>query len=202
MAVRIYGNREIKTLPGEATRPTSARVREALFNIWQGRVRGARWLDLCAGSGAMGAEALCRGAASAVGIERSGAACRVISQNWQKVAKPTQPFRVIKGDVLKQMKTLCASTEMLSEGRTAAKERDICLFDLIYFDPPYAGNLYEPVLSQLAVCLAPKGEVAVEYGEGQWCPRPILEKIMPRLEIVRQKRYGSTHLIFLRGCES
>ena len=75
MAVRIYGNREIKTLPGEETRPTSARVREALFNIWQGRILGCRWLDLCAGSGAMGAEALCRGAAEVVGIEKSGAAC-------------------------------------------------------------------------------------------------------------------------------
>ncbi|MGC1527063.1 MAG: RsmD family RNA methyltransferase, partial [Phormidesmis sp.] len=49
MGIRIYGNRAIKTLPGEATRPTSSKVREALFNIWQGRVAGARWLDLCAG---------------------------------------------------------------------------------------------------------------------------------------------------------
>ncbi|HEY9736425.1 MAG TPA: RsmD family RNA methyltransferase, partial [Trichocoleus sp.] len=67
MSLRIYGNRTIKTLPGEATRPTASRVREALFNIWQGRVDGCRWLDVCAGSGAMGAEALCRGAAEVVG---------------------------------------------------------------------------------------------------------------------------------------
>ena len=55
MSIRIYGNRLIKTLPGDATRPTPAKVREALFNSWQGRISGSRWLDLCAGSGAMGA---------------------------------------------------------------------------------------------------------------------------------------------------
>ncbi|MEL6158552.1 MAG: 16S rRNA (guanine(966)-N(2))-methyltransferase RsmD [Cyanobacteria bacterium J06554_11] len=183
MAVRIYGNREIKTLPGEATRPTASRVREALFNIWQGRVLGARWLDLCAGSGAMGAEALCRGATSVVGVEKSGAACRIISQNWQKVAKPTQQFRVVKGDVVRELKTVCSA-------------------DLVYFDPPYAGKLYEPVLKQLADCLSPQGEVAVEYGEGHWYPESFLEKLAPSLEIVREKRYGSTHLAFFRRCDS
>ena len=60
--MRIYGNRQLKTLPGQITRPTPARVREAVFNIWQGSVENCRWLDLCAGSGSMGAEALCRGA--------------------------------------------------------------------------------------------------------------------------------------------
>jgi len=57
--MRIYGNRPIKTLAGQLTRPTTARVREALFNIWQQKLSGCRWLDLCAGNGSMGAEALC-----------------------------------------------------------------------------------------------------------------------------------------------
>ncbi|MFM6278371.1 MAG: RsmD family RNA methyltransferase, partial [Dolichospermum sp.] len=78
MSLRIYGNRLIKTLPGENTRPTSARVREALFNIWQGRITGCRWLDLCAGSGAMGAEALCREASVVIGIEQPSLACGII----------------------------------------------------------------------------------------------------------------------------
>ncbi|NES84802.1 MAG: hypothetical protein F6K10_27200, partial [Moorea sp. SIO2B7] len=69
--MRIYGNRQLKTLPGRSTRPTSARVREALFNIWQGTILDCRWLDLCAGNGSMGAEALCRGAKMVVGIEQS-----------------------------------------------------------------------------------------------------------------------------------
>ena len=176
MPIRIYGNREIKTLAGEATRPTSARVREALFNIWQGRILDCRWLDLCAGSGAMGAEALCRGAAEVVGIEKSGAACRIVEHNWQKVAKPEQQYRIVKGDVVNQVKGLSDK------------------FDRVYFDPPYAGELYQPVIAKLTAILTPQGEAAVEYDATMWQPTRIPEE----LEIVREKRYGSTHLVFLR----
>jgi len=184
MAVRIYGNREIKTLPGEATRPTSSKVREALFNIWQGRVRGSQWLDLCAGSGAMGAEALCRGAATVVGIEKSSAACQVVQGNWQKVAQPEQVYSVIKADVVKGM---TSSMPPLAQG-----------FDLIYFDPPYASGLYLPVLSRLPECLATDGEAAVEYGGEHWQPEDLPETVNAALEMVRQKRYGSTNLAFFR----
>ncbi len=181
MSVRIYGNREIKTLPGEMTRPTSARVREALFNIWQGRISNCYWLDLCAGSGSMGAEALCRGAAEVVGIEKSSAACQMVTHNWQKVAKPDQHFQVIQGDVVQQV-------QRLSDGGRSH------LFKCIYFDPPYASNLYQPTLTLLANLLSPRGEVAVEYSPAHWQPNQL-----PRnLEIVKEKRYGSTHLIFLR----
>jgi 16S rRNA (guanine966-N2)-methyltransferase len=191
MAVRIYGNREIKTLPGELTRPTSARVREALFNIWQGRILGCRWLDLCAGSGSMGAEALCRGAAEVIGIEKSSAACRIVLQNWQKVAKPEQRFQVIEGDVVQQVQRL------VSEARWQSLPRESHLFDCIYFDPPYASGLYQPTLSLLAGLLSPQGEVAVEYSAAHWQS----EALPTNLEIVKEKRYGSTHLMFLRSAE-
>jgi 16S rRNA (guanine966-N2)-methyltransferase len=181
MAVRIYGNREIKTLPGEMTRPTSARVREALFNIWQGRILGCRWLDLCAGSGSMGAEALCRGASEVIGIEKSSAACRIVTQNWQKVAKPNQRFQVIEGDVVQQIQHLTT--------REPAQ-----LFDCIYFDPPYASGLYHPTLYLLANLLSLQGEVAVEYSATHWQA----DQLPVDLERVKEKRYGSTHLIFLR----
>jgi 16S rRNA (guanine966-N2)-methyltransferase len=181
MAVRIYGNREIKTLPGEMTRPTSARVREALFNIWQGRILGCRWLDLCAGSGSMGAEALCRGAAEVIGIEKSNAACRIVTHNWQKVAKPNQHFQVIQGDIVQQVQRLSVETPTQ-------------LFDCIYFDPPYASGLYEPVLALLAKLLSSQGEVAIEHNIAYWQPN----QLPTNLEIVKKKRYGSTHLIFLR----
>ncbi|MEL7053563.1 MAG: 16S rRNA (guanine(966)-N(2))-methyltransferase RsmD [Cyanobacteria bacterium J06634_6] len=179
MAIRIYGNRKIETLAGEATRPTASKVREALFNIWQGRVLGARCLDLCSGSGAIGAEALCRGASEVVGIEKSGAACKVVLRNWQKVAKPEQTYRAIRGDVVRQLKGLTS-------------------FDLIYFDPPYASGLYQPVLNRLANCLTLKGEVAVEYGDGHWDPHQLAESALNRLEIVREKHYGSTSLVFFQ----
>ncbi len=185
MAVRIYGNRPIKTLPGEATRPTSARVREALFNIWQGQIAGCRWLDICAGSGAMGAEALGRRAAEVVGLEKSGAACRVMTENWQMMAGPEQRFEVLKGDAVRSLKQIKA-------GASAGAQTGG--FDRIYFDPPYSSALYAPVLEQLAWFLSPQGEAAVEYSATQWQPG----ELPADLEVVKEKRYGSTNLIFLR----
>ena len=176
MSLRIYGNRLLKTLPGQATRPTSARVREAVFNIWQAKITGCRWLDLCAGSGAMGAEALCRGAATVVGIEQSGRACGVILQNWRQVAQPEQSFQVIRGDAKRQMKRLAGQQ-----------------FDCIYFDPPYASELYQPVLRAISQhsLLTPSGEIAVEHTPDYW-----QAKLIPGLEIIRQKHYGGTDLTF------
>ncbi|MGK7914280.1 MAG: 16S rRNA (guanine(966)-N(2))-methyltransferase RsmD [Prochloraceae cyanobacterium] len=176
--MRIYGNRQLKTLPGRLTRPTSARVREALFNIWQGKIVGCRWLDLCAGNGSMGAEALCRGATEVVGIEQSGSACGIIKHNWQQVAGPQQKFRVIRGDVVDKLKTLAGEQ-----------------FERIYFDPPYASSLYQPVLQAITSLqlLADGGEMAVEHDRKLWQTTTI-----SGLEICREKVYGNTALTFYR----
>ncbi|MEO0828277.1 MAG: 16S rRNA (guanine(966)-N(2))-methyltransferase RsmD [Cyanobacteria bacterium J06635_15] len=176
MALRIHGNRLMKTLPGQTTRPTPARVREALFNVWQGAIADCSWLDLCAGSGAMGAEALSRGAQRVVGIERLGKACAIIQANWQTVADPHQSFKIIKGDVVRQLQRL--------QGES---------FDRIYFDPPYASDLYGPVLNAIAIqtLLSSQGEIAVEYTPAHWQPIPIVG-----LTLVRKKRYGTTGVVF------
>lgn len=182
MSLRIYGNRLLKTLPGQDTRPTLARVREALFNIWQGTIEGCRWLDLCAGSGSMGAEALCRGATIVVGIEQSSQACTIVEHNWRQMAKPEQRYQVLRGDVLKRLETLSGQT-----------------FDRIYFDPPYASGLYQPVLSAIVQfqLLSPDGEIAVEHSPKH---SEILD--FSGLDIVRQKRYGNTALTFYRSHEA
>jgi 16S rRNA (guanine966-N2)-methyltransferase len=181
MSLRIYGNRLLKTLPGQETRPTSARVRGAVFNIWQGKIDGCCWLDLCAGSGSMGAEALCRGARLVVGIEQSSKACAMIKQNWQLVANTDQKFEVLRGNVLQQLKNLSGKQ-----------------FDKIYFDPPYASGLYEPVLEAIAhyQILDPDGEIAVEHSPQAWEPPEI-----PNWEISHQKVYGNTALTFYRTME-
>ena len=177
--MRIYGNRQLKTLPGQATRPTSARVREALFNIWQGEIEGCRWLDLCAGNGCMGAEALCRGASEVVGIEKNGRACTIIKQNWQQIAKPEQQFKVWRGDVIVKLKSLVGEK-----------------FDLIYFDPPYDSYLYLPVLKSIAKyqLLSSTGKMAVEHNPKLWQATEI-----PGLQISRTKTYGNTTLTFYLG---
>ncbi|MEQ8541250.1 MAG: 16S rRNA (guanine(966)-N(2))-methyltransferase RsmD [Coleofasciculus sp. D1-CHI-01] len=206
--MRIYGNRQLKTLPGLETRPTPARVREAVFNIWQGAIAQCRWLDLCAGTGAMGAEALCRGASLVVGIDIKGKACSIMQQNWRQVAQPEQTFQVIRTDVVRRLKTLADQQ-----------------FDRIYFDPPYASDLYNPVLEAIAhyQLLADQGELAVEYNPKHWTPQlfkaegslkaeqkheggKVKENYDCRdvacnvstLEICRQKVYGNTALVFYR----
>ncbi|MFB2875453.1 16S rRNA (guanine(966)-N(2))-methyltransferase RsmD [Floridanema aerugineum] len=182
MSLRIYGNRLLKTLPGQDTRPTLARVREAVFNIWQGTIEDCRWLDLCTGSGSMGAEALCRGASYVVGIEKSSRACTIIQQNWQQVANSGQTFKVLRGDVLQRLKSL--------EGQK---------FDRIYFDPPYSSELYQPAIEAIAQyqLLAQNGEIAVEHSPNLWNVGEI-----PGLEICREKVYGNTALKFYALNES
>lgn len=176
--MRIYGNRQLKTLPGQETRPTVARVREAVFNIWQGTITDCRWLDLCAGTGSMGAEALCRGASVVVGIEKWAKACAIIQQNWEQVAQPEQAFQVIQGDVVGRLKTLAGQQ-----------------FDHIYFDPPYASKLYQPVIDAIAQyqLLDKAGELAVEHS-----PNNLTLSSISTLEICRQKVYGNTALTFYR----
>ena len=170
--MRIYGNRELKTLPGEFARPTTGKVRQALFNIWQGSIRDCRWL----GNGSMGAEALCRGAKEVVGIEQLGEACEVIRENWQKVAQSGQTFEILRGDVLYHLSGL------QDKG-----------FDRIYFDPPYRGSLYVPVLNAIAELeiMAASGEMAVEYSRKLWTPAEI-----PGLTLCREKHYGHSSLAF------
>ncbi|ERT06221.1 RNA methyltransferase, RsmD family [Lyngbya aestuarii BL J] len=176
MSLRIYGNRPLKTLSGQQTRPTPARVREAVFNIWQNSITGCHWLDLCAGSGSMGAEALCRGASRTIAIEQSGPACRIIRQNWQQVASPNQTFEVIRGDVSGRLKSLAGQQ-----------------FHRIYFDPPYASDLYQPVIEAIAnyQLLTSDGELAVEHDPKRWTVQPF-----SGLQICREKVYGNTALTF------
>ena len=175
--MRIYGNRLLKTLPGQQTRPTTGKVRTALFNIWQGKITGCRWLDLCAGNGTLGAEALCRGAQTVAGIEQSGKVCAILRDNWQKVARPEQQWQVIRGSVLGQIPKLPARP-----------------FDRIYFDPPYQGQLYESVLTLIAQrkLLAAAGVMAVEYEARCWQPLSQVGDLI----CVREKHYGRSSLAF------
>lgn len=179
--LRIYGNRSLKTLPGLATRPTASRVREAVFNIWQGDVAQCRWLDLCAGIGSMGAEALARQAAFVLGIEQSSQACGLIRENWQRIAQPSQQFEVWRGTLPQVLKSL--------QGQQ---------FDRIYFDPPYASPIYGKVLAAIAHyhLLRPEGELAVEHHPDR---EPLAVPL--GLEVCREKTYGNTALTFYRTTE-
>jgi len=175
MALRISGNRLLQTPKGEISRPTLGRVREAVFNIWQAEVEDCRWLDLCTGSGSMAAEALCHGAASVTGIEQSPKAIAVIEQNWQKVSKDDTETLLLRGNVTTRLPQLAGEQ-----------------FDLIYFDPPYARNLYGKVLPLITShqLLAGDGELAVEHS----ARKPL--QLPEGLALRRRKTYGSTAVSF------
>ncbi len=125
-------------------RPTGSRLREALFSIWQSRVGGCRFLDLFAGSGAVGLEAISRGAAQAVFVEGSPRVFRVLRQSLRSHApKAARAVRT----------RLPGGLERLSGER----------FGLIFADPPYAFDRIGGLLQQAAPRLEPGGEMAIEH---------------------------------------
>ncbi len=122
----------LKTVEGTDTRPTTDRIRETLFNILTGEIVDATILDLFAGSGAVGLEAVSRGAAHAVFVDHSAKAVSCIRDNIQ-FTKFESRCEVIPGDFLTALKRL--------EGRDA--------FDLIFLDPPYGKGLSAQALTYL-----------------------------------------------------
>ncbi len=121
----------LKTLEGDATRPTAERVKEAVFSMIQFDLEGREVLDLFAGSGQMGLEAVSRGAKHAVLVDRSKDAIRVIEENVAKTK--------LAADC-----SVCLSDCMDYIHRNRKKK-----FDIIFIDPPYASGLYPTVLEAL-----------------------------------------------------
>lgn len=142
-----YRSRVLKAPPGLATRPSSDRLRETLFNVLAPRIHGAYFLDLYAGSGAVGIEALSRGAARAVFVERESSALGVLRANLDALAlrSTARVHAVSVGAFLRR-----AAASATSSAR--ATER----FDLIFLDPPYdAADDYAATLSLLGGSAAP-----------------------------------------------
>jgi 16S rRNA (guanine(966)-N(2))-methyltransferase RsmD len=135
----------LRLVPGTRTRPTSSRLREAIFNVLADRVRDASVADLFAGTGALGIEALSRGAREATFFESGGAACRVILQNLSATGF-AGAGTVIRG--------------RLPDALTRQEER----FDIIFLDPPYGVAEAEETLVAAAVALEEGGQVVYEHG--------------------------------------
>ena len=147
-----YRGRKLKSPPSLQTRPTSDRLRETLFNILASRIEGSRFLDLCAGSGAVGIEALSRGAAHVTFVDRSRKMYALIETNLNSLTVRDDESEV-------------ASKEALEFLRKQAKN-EAGAFDIIFFDPPYAMD-YEAVLDyvgeQATRMLAEGGVIIVEH---------------------------------------
>jgi 16S rRNA (guanine(966)-N(2))-methyltransferase RsmD len=170
--------RRLKAPAGHETRPTGARVRQTLFDILAPRLPGARFLDAFAGSGAVGFEALSRGASRVVLIERSAPAVEVLRHNAALLAGHGGDVQIFRQDAL------VALTALAERGHA---------FDVVYVDPPYDSDLYEPALERAAAAglVAPGGVLVAEHFHKRRLPERI-----GRLRASREVRVGDHRLTF------
>ena len=163
--------RRLKELQGMETRPTTDKVKESLFSIIQFDIEGRRVLDLFAGTGQLGIEALSRGAAEAVFVDRRPDAVRLVQENLA-LCGFTDRARVKSGDALAYLKS---------------GEK----FDLIFLDPPYAADLLEQDLTAIA-----SFDICREHGI--IVAESAADKVLPELpapyRLYREYRYGKIRL--------
>jgi len=182
MSLRVIAGelkgRQLRTASGLRTRPTAERTREAIFNILGATVQQAHVLDLFAGTGAFGIEALSRGAASALFIEVDRQACAVLTGNLQACGMPNMA-RVLRWDASRNLNCL--------------RNHDP-RFQLVFMDPPYGRGLVEPALSHLhlAHCASDGAHLVIEHDRDDRLPEPAKP-----YRLLDQRRYGRTLVSFL-----
>ena len=181
-----FKGRRLKTIKGSEVRPTADRVKESLFRIFGEQVVDADFLDLCAGIGNIGLEALSQGARSTTFVDSNYHCIRIIEANLEICGfdRSLPRVRLIHLDAQKALARL---------GKRKTK------FDLIYFDPPYASKIHESCLRQIAEVdlLSPAGLLVIEHRkvqEADWTESLMLDKLV----LSRQERYGDTMLSFYR----
>lgn len=174
-------NRKLLAPKGMATRPITDQIKESLFNIWQFRVEDSRFLDLFSGSGAVGIEAMSRGARRTIMVDMGREAVTVIKKNIENCQLKSLDHEVWKEDVFSAIKTLDGQKEK---------------FDLIYADPPFTvEEIFEPLMEALGASnlLDQEGSLAIRT-----------EKTLPlkeeygNLVKYRDKEYGLSHLHFYK----
>lgn len=167
----------LHTPSGTDIRPTADRLRESIFNIIGPRIRGKRVLDLFAGTGAMGIEALSRGATHAVFIDNHPQALDLIRRNIAKV-KISERATIVSWDIAQNLQCL----------------RDHAVSDIIFMDPPYRRGLIQKTLNGLQTVEAGVAMIVVEHAV-----KELLDDLPPDFLLEDQRRYGKTLVSFLSG---
>jgi 16S rRNA (guanine(966)-N(2))-methyltransferase RsmD len=167
----------LKRVPGDTTRPIMDRVKESLFNILGHEIAGTRWLDLFAGTGQVGIEALSRGAAEVVFVDNARAAIRTIHEN------------------LETTRLSAGATVVTTDAFHFLRQEGLRPFDYIYVAPPQYKGLWSAVLLELdarvAEFLTAVGVVVVQID-----PREYVPQSLQQLELRDSRRYGNTMLCF------
>lgn len=166
----------LKSLKGLLTRPTLDQVREALFNVLAPRICEAKFLDLYAGTGAIGIEALSRGARMCVFCERQKKACEIIAENLHH-CRLFEKAKIYPMEADKLIRHLQCN--------------DPIVFDLVYMDPPYQAGVYESTLDMLSSSglTGISSLVIAESGKGMTLPARC-----GVLELIKKSEYGNAAL--------
>ena len=172
---------KLNTLEGENTRPTSERAKEAVFSMIQFDIEGRDVLDLFAGSGQMGLEAVSRGANSAAFVDKSRDAAKIISQNIEKT-KLSESCRLFNSDVQDFIRV------------TRGKKK----YDVVFIDPPYALRAVAPTLRALldAEMLKNTSIIVCESEEAD-----IFESdaaLSEKFEVIKLSKYGMAHITIVK----
>ena len=191
MSLRLSGGRRLQSPPPNGARPTPARVRQAVMNMLASELPGCSWLDLCCGSGAMACEALQRGAARVVAVDRDRRHAALARANLEAVAAGLASSR---GQPPALQVHHCEALLWLRNNRSSAIAIERNSFDLIYADPPYAAGLYEALAAAVhqGDWLRADGQLLLE------CGTSLLPPVPGNWELVDQRRYGSTTLLRLK----
>ena len=166
---------KLYTLEGETTRPTLDRVKESLFNIIQEKIVGSSFLDVFSGSGAIGLEAASRGAKEVILCEKDKNAIKVIKKNIEKTHLEVTLYETSYEKMLEKLDKK---------------------LDIIYIDPPYKTNLvYETVNKLINLNLLKIDSLIIVETDEEERVEQALKKL--NVNIVKKRKYGRVHLIFL-----
>lgn len=169
--------RRLETLPGDATRPTADKVKEGLFSAIQFEIEGRHVLDLFAGSGQLGIEALSRGAADCVFVDRNTDAVQIIKKNLQSTG-------------------LYAQSQVVGTDALSYIIRPGTKFDLVFLDPPYASGLLEQALRGVVPLVNPGGVIICESDRDG-----VLPDAVGSFRLYRVRRYGRVNIWIYRMAE-
>ena len=191
--LKLISGKRIESPSNQKTRPTTSKVREALINILGNELKGASWLDLCSGSGAMACETLQRGVKRVLAIEKQREEAKICKKNLMDVSNTMDHsinIQVICNELICFLKKGPKNKKIeIFKAFSSTQQK----FDFVFLDPPYESGLYE--LSQ---------ELLLSK---QWIKKSTIlicecsSKLMPRIhngwELNKEKFYGNTSLLFL-----
>ena len=189
--LRLIGGKRLQSPKNIYTRPTTLRVREAIFNILNNRVENSNWLDLFSGTGSISCEAYTHGARKIIAIEKNKINSRICLENLlslEDIENRENDIEVICKDVLNW-------TKPNYDRKSLSKNFDFnkLKFDFVYLDPPYSANFHELVLNQIFNCnfLKKDSIVICEHSPNLYIKKSTL------WETVDVRDYGQSRLTFL-----